>query len=172
MSERQPPAENKMGTMPVNRLLLSMAIPMMISMLVQALYNVVDSYFVAQISEDALNAVSLAFPVQNLMIAVAVGTGVGINALLSKSLGERRQRRANAAAMNGLFLAVLSCLVFMAIGLTCSRFFFQVQTSQQAIVDYGTEYMTIVCGLSVGLFVQITFDRVLQATGRTLPSTP
>ena len=167
MSERQPPAENKMGTMPVNRLLLSMAIPMMISMLVQALYNVVDSYFVAQISEDALNAVSLAFPVQNLMIAVAVGTGVGINALLSKSLGERRQRRANAAAMNGLFLAVLSCLVFMAIGLTCSRFFFQVQTSQQAIVDYGTEYMTIVCGLSVGLFVQITFDRVLQATGRT-----
>ena len=103
MSERQPPAENKMGTMPVNRLLLSMAIPMMISMLVQALYNVVDSYFVAQISEDALNAVSLAFPVQNLMIAVAVGTGVGINALLSKSLGERRQRRANAAAMNGLF---------------------------------------------------------------------
>ena len=146
MSERQPPAENKMGTMPVNRLLLSMAIPMMI-MLVQALYNVVDSYFVAQISEDALNAVSLAFPVQNLMIAVAVGTGVGINALLSKSLGERRQRRANAAAMNGLFLAVLSCLVFMAIGLTCSRFFFQVQTSQQAIVDYGT--------------------RVLQATGRT-----
>ena len=167
MSERQPPAENKMGTMPVNRLLLSMAIPMMISMLVQALYNVVDSYFVAQISEDALNAVSLAFPVQNLMIAVAVGTGVGINALLSKSLGERRQRRANAAAMNGLFLAVLSCLVFMAIGLTCSRFFFQVQTSQQAIVDYGTEYMTIVCGLSAGLFVQITFDRVLQATGRT-----
>ena len=167
MSERQPPAENKMGTMPVNRLLLSMAIPMMISMLVQALYNVVDSYFVAQISEDALNAVSLAFPVQNLMIAVAVGTGVGINALLSKSLGERRQRRANAAAMNGLFLAVLSCLVFMAIGLTCSRFFFQVQTSQQAIVDYGTEYMTIVCGLSVGLFIQITFDRVLQATGRT-----
>ena len=166
-STSAPIAENKMGTMPVNRLLLSMAIPMMISMLVQALYNVVDSYFVAQISEDALNAVSLAFPVQNLMIAVAVGTGVGINALLSKSLGERRQRRANAAAMNGLFLAVLSCLVFMAIGLTCSRFFFQVQTGQQAIVDYGTEYMTIVCGLSVGLFVQITFDRVLQATGRT-----
>ena len=93
MSERQPPAENKMGVMPVNKLLLSMSIPMMVSMLVQALYNVVDSYFVAQISEDALNAVSLAFPVQNLMIAVAVGTGVGINALLSKSLGEKRQRR-------------------------------------------------------------------------------
>ena len=167
MSERQPPAENKMGVMPVNKLLLNMSIPMMISMLVQALYNVVDSYFVAQISEDALNAVSLAFPVQNLMIAVAVGTGVGINALLSKSLGEQRQNRANAAAMNGLFLAVLSCLVFMVIGLTCSRLFFQVQTSAQAIVDYGADYMLIVCGLSVGLFVQTASDRVLQATGRT-----
>ena len=100
--------ENKMGTMPVNRLLLSMSIPIMISMLVQALYNVVDSIFVAQLSEDALNAVSLAFPIQNLMISVAVGTGVGINALLSKSLGEKRQDRANAAAMNGLFLAAVS----------------------------------------------------------------
>ena len=168
MSERQPPAENKMGVMPVNKLLLSMSIPMMVSMLVQALYNVVDSYFVAQISEDALNAVSLAFPVQNLMISVAVGTGVGINALLSKSLGEKRQRRANATAMNGLFLALLSCMVFMVIGLTCSRFFFQVQTDRQSIIDYGVDYMTIVCGLSVGVFVQISFERVLQATGRTL----
>ncbi len=168
MSECQPPAENKMGTMPVNRLLLSMSIPMMISMLVQALYNVVDSYFVAQISEDALNAVSLAFPVQNLMIAVAVGTGVGINALLSKSLGERRQRRANATALNGLFLAVLSCLVFMVIGLLGSRLFFQVQTNEQAIVDYGVDYMTIVCGLSVGMFLQTASDRLLQATGRTI----
>ena len=167
MREHQPPAENKMGVMPINRLLLTMSIPMMVSMLVQALYNVVDSYFVAQISEDALNAVSLAFPVQNLMIAVAVGTGVGINALLSKSLGEGRQRRANAAAMNGLFLAVISCLVFMILGLTGSRLFFQVQTNDQAIVHYGTDYMSIVCGLSAGLFVQIAFDRVLQATGRT-----
>ena len=107
MSQNKP-AENKMGTMPVNRLLLSMSIPIMISMLVQALYNVVDSIFVAQLSEDALNAVSLAFPIQNLMISVAVGTGVGINALLSKSLGEKRQDRANAAAMNGLFLAAAS----------------------------------------------------------------
>lgn len=167
MREHQPPAENKMGVMPINRLLLTMSIPMMVSMLVQALYNVVDSYFVAQISEDALNAVSLAFPVQNLMIGVAVGTGVGINALLSKSLGEGRQRRANAAAMNGLFLAVISCLVFMILGLTGSRLFFQVQTNDQAIVHYGTDYMSIVCGLSAGLFVQIAFDRVLQATGRT-----
>ena len=104
MNEPRPAAENKMGTMPVPKLLFTMSIPMVISMLVQALYNVVDSVFVAKLSEDALNAVSLAFPVQNLMISVAVGTGVGINALLSKSLGEKRQERANAAAMNGLFL--------------------------------------------------------------------
>ena len=109
MNEPRPAAENKMGTMPVPKLLFTMSIPMVISMLVQALYNVVDSVFVAKLSEDALNAVSLAFPVQNLMISVAVGTGVGINALLSKSLGEKRQERANAAAMNGLFLAVVSC---------------------------------------------------------------
>ena len=102
MNEPRPAAENKMGTMPVPKLLFTMSIPMVISMLVQALYNVVDSVFVAKLSEDALNAVSLAFPVQNLMISVAVGTGVGINALLSKSLGEKRQERANAAAMNGL----------------------------------------------------------------------
>lgn len=167
MSQNKP-AENKMGTMPVNRLLLSMSIPIMISMLVQALYNVVDSIFVAQLSEDALNAVSLAFPIQNLMISVAVGTGVGINALLSKSLGEKRQDRANAAAMNGLFLAAVSYLVFMLIGLTCSRLFFAIQTDKQAIVDYGESYMFIVCVLSVGMFFQITFERILQATGRTL----
>ena len=167
MSQNKP-AENKMGTMPVNRLLLSMSIPIMISMLVQALYNVVDSIFVAQLSEDALNAVSLAFPIQNLMISVAVGTGVGINALLSKSLGEKRQDRANAAAMNGLFLAAVSYLVFMLIGLTCSRLFFAIQTDKQTIVDYGESYMFIVCVLSVGMFFQITFERILQATGRTL----
>ena len=167
MSQNKP-AENKMGTMPVNRLLLSMSIPIMISMLVQALYNVVDSIFVAQLSEDALNAVSLAFPIQNLMISVAVGTGVGINALLSKSLGEKRQDRANAAAMNGLFLAAVSYLVFMLIGLTCSRLFFAIQTDKQAIVDYGESYMFIVCVLSVGMFFQITFERILQATGRTI----
>ena len=162
------PAENKMGSMPVNKLLLNMSIPIMISMLVQALYNVVDSIFVAQLSEDALNAVSLAFPIQNLMISVAVGTGVGINALLSKSLGEKRQDRANAAAMNGLFLAAASYVVFMLIGLTCSHLFFSIQTDKQAIVDYGSSYMFIVCVMSMGLFFQITFERILQATGRTL----
>ena len=119
----RPANENKMGVMPVNRLLLNMAVPMIISMLVQALYNVVDSVFVAKLSEDALNAVSLAFPVQNLMISVAVGTGVGINALLSRSLGQKDQKLADQTALNGLFLALLSCLVFTVLGLTCSRLF-------------------------------------------------
>ena len=145
--------ENKMGVMPENRLLLNMAVPMILSMLVQALYNVVDSYFVAQLSEDALNAVSLAFPVQNLMISVAVGTGVGINALLSRSLGQKDQARANRTAMNGVLLEGLSCLVFTILGLTCSRLFYSVQTDISSIVNYGTDYLTIVCGVSIGLFM-------------------
>ena len=159
--------ENKMGIMPVNRLLLNMAVPMMISMLVQALYNVVDSYFVAKISEDALNAVSLAFPMQNLMISVGVGTGVGINSLLSRSLGQKNQKKADRVAMNGLLLAAVSCLVFTVLGLTCSRLFYTVQTDIAQIVDYGADYLVIVCGLSVGMFAGVTLDRLLQATGRT-----
>ena len=128
MNERAHRApENKMGVMPENKLLLSMAVPIMISMLVQAFYNVVDSIFVGQLSENALNAVSLAFPIQNLMISVAVGTGVGINALLSKSLGEKKQDMVNKTAMNGLFLTLLSYLLFAAIGLTCSGLFFRAQ---------------------------------------------
>ena len=162
-----PANENKMGVMPVNRLLLNMAVPMVISMLVQALYNVVDSVFVAQLSEDALNAVSLAFPVQNLMISVGVGTGVGINALLSRSLGQKDQVKANRTAVNGLFLAFVSCLVFTVLGFTCSRLFYTIQTDITRIVDYGEDYLTIVCGVSVGMFAGVTLDRILQATGRT-----
>ena len=162
-----PANENKMGVMPVNRLLLNMAVPMIISMLVQALYNVVDSVFVAKLSEDALNAVSLAFPVQNLMISVGVGTGVGINALLSRSLGQKDQDKANQAAINGLFLAFLSCLVFTVLGFTCSRLFYAIQTDITRIVDYGEDYLSIVCGISVGMFAGVTLDRILQATGRT-----
>ena len=163
----RPANENKMGVMPVNKLLLNMAVPMIISMLVQALYNVVDSVFVAQLSEDALNAVSLAFPVQNLMIAVAVGTGVGINALLSRSLGQKNYERANQTAMNGLFLAAVSCLVFTVLGWSCARLFYTVQTDIPGIVDYGTDYLSIVSGVSVGLFLSVTCERLLQATGRT-----
>ena len=163
----EPARENKMGVMPVNRLLINMALPMIASMLVQALYNVVDSVFVAKLSEDALNAVSLAFPVQSLMIAVSVGTGVGINALLSRSLGQKDQDRANKTAMNGLLLAAISCLVFTVLGLTCSRLFYSVQTDITAIVDYGADYLSICCGVSAGLFLSVTSERLLQATGRT-----
>ena len=164
------PQENKMGVMPVNRLLLNMSIPIMISMLVQAFYNVVDSYFVSQLNEDALNAVSLAFPVQNLMIAVGVGTGVGINALLSRSLGEQRRDKADLAAVNGVFLAAVSCLAFVALGLTCSRLFYTVQTDVEGIINYGADYLSICCGVSMGLFGAVTLERILQATGRTVQS--
>ncbi len=160
--------ENKMGTMPVNRLLLSMSVPIMISMLVQALYNVVDSMFVAQLNENALTAVSLAFPAQNLMIAVATGTGVGINALLSRSLGEKNFHKADKTANNALFLAFCSYVVFAVLGLLFSRAFFLAQTDVEEIVEYGTEYLTICTLFSFGLFGQITFERLLQATGKSI----
>ena len=162
------PKENKMGTMPVPKLLITMSLPMMVSMLVQAAYNIVDSMFVAQLNEDALTAVSLAFPIQNLMIAVAAGTGVGINALLSRNLGERRPEEANKAAKNGIFLSIISCLVFSLAGGLGSHSFFAVQTDNPLIVKYGTEYLTVVTVVSCGIFMQITFERLLQSTGRTI----
>ncbi len=160
--------ENKMGIMPVPRLLITMSLPMMISMLVQALYNIVDSMFVAKLSEDALTAVSLAFPIQTLMIAIASGTGVGINALLSRNLGERNYEGANTAARNGLFLGIISCLVFAVIGGLGSHLFFAMQTDNPIIVDYGTRYLTIITVCSAGIFLQITFERLMQSTGKTL----
>ncbi len=162
--------ENKMGTQPVNRLLVSMSVPMMISMLVQALYNVVDSMFVSRINENALTAVSLAFPAQNLMIAVAVGTGVGINALMSKSLGEKNFDRVNKSASNAVFLAACSYLVFALLGLFFSRFFFLSQIQVEEIVDYGTDYLQICTIFSFGMFGQITFEKFLQSTGKTFYS--
>lgn len=161
------PRENKMGVMPEGRLLAGMAVPMMISMLVQALYNVVDSVFVAQISQDALNAVSLAFPLQNLMIAIGGGTALGMNALLSRSLGEKRQDMADRAANVGIFLSLASYAVFALTGLLLARAFFLAQTDITTIVDYGTDYARICMGLSVGIFCQFCFERMLQATGRT-----
>lgn len=173
MEEKNPspnaaPRENKMGVMPIGRLLAGMAVPMMISMLVQAFYNVVDSIFVAQLSEDALNAVSLAFPLQNLMIAVGAGTAVGINALLSRSLGEKNQTMADRAANTGIFLSLCSFAVFALIGVLFSRTFFEIQAAgEPIIVEYGTEYATICLGLSIGIFSQFCFERLLQSTGRT-----
>lgn len=160
--------ENKMGVMPIPKLLISMSLPMIISMLVQALYNVVDSMFVAQLNENALTAVSLAFPIQNLMIAVAAGTGVGINALLSKSLGEKKYETANTIAKNGILLGILSSLVFAILGLLGSRLFFEIQTKDTQIIEYGTQYMSVITIVSFGLFLQITFERLLQSTGKTI----
>lgn len=167
MTKPQNLRENKMGVMPINKLLISMSLPMMISMLVQALYNIVDSIFVAQIGENALASVSLVFPLQMLMISVGMGTGVGINALLSKSLGEKNFDRANKTADNGIFLALLSFIVFCIIGLFFSRIYMSFQTNISEIVDYGTSYLTIICCFSFGIFGQVTFERLLQSTGKT-----
>ena len=157
----------KMGEMPIHRLFLSMSIPLIISMLVQSLYNIVDSIFVAKINEDALTAVSLVGPVMNLMFAVAAGTGVGFNAIISRRLGQKDQKAANETANNGVFLLLISYLVFLVIGLTCSRRFLLMQTDIPSIVDYGTTYMTIVMCLSIGMFGQVTIEKLLQSTGRT-----
>lgn len=162
--------ENKMGVMPINRLLISMSVPMMMSMLVQALYNVVDSKFVSEISEDALTAVSLAFPAQNLMIAVATGTGVGINALLSKSLGEKNFAKADKVANNAVFLAICSYIAFALFGGFFSYRFFRMQTDIPAILSDGEAYLTICTVFSFGLFGSITFERLLQSTGKTFYS--
>lgn len=160
--------ENKMGTMPVNRLLISMSLPMMISMLVQALYNVVDSIFVARVSEDALTAVSLAFPMQTLMIGVSVGTAVGVNAVLSKALGARDFKRANETAMNGVFLAAVSYLVFLVIGLVGVVPFYHSMADSETIINYGIDYLSVVLVCSFGQFAQIMYERLLTSTGRTL----
>ena len=154
--------ENKMGVMPVNKLILNMSLPMMASMLVQALYNIVDSIFVAQISEEALTAVSLSFPVQTLMIAVAGGTSVGVNALLSRALGERNTKRVNQIATNGAFLAVMGFLLFLIFGIFGSHMFFAGQTqateSGRKIMQYGEQYLSICCICSLGIFVQCMFE--------------
>ena len=167
ISTGQAPQENKMGTMPVNKLLLSMSLPMMASMLVQALYNIVDSIFVARVSEDALTAVSLAFPIQSLMIALGGGTGVGINALLSRSLGEKNHTKANLAATNGVFLAAMNYLLFLIIGLFAVKPFYASQKASDVITQYGIEYLSIVCCFSMGIFAQFAFERLLQSTGKT-----
>ncbi len=164
--------ENKMGVMPVNKLLLNMSLPMMASMLVQALYNIVDSIFVAKVSENALTAVSLAFPIQTLMIALGAGTGVGVNALLAKQLGEKNYKGVNKTAMNGIFLAILSYLVFLIVGLIAVRPFYasQVADPNSEILTMGVEYLSIVCIGSFGLYTQLIGEKLLQATGKTVHS--
>ena len=162
-----PAQENIMGTMAINPLLIRLSVPMMISMLVQALYNVVDSIFVSHVSENALTAVSLAYSLQSVMFAVGIGTGVGVNALLSKSLGEKDQYRANKTAENGLFLALCSYLAFLVIGLTVVKPYFYAQTNDADIAQQGIRYLTVCCVLSFGMFMQVMNEKLLAATSRT-----
>lgn len=169
-TENTPVQENKMGTMPTNKLLITMSLPMVISMLVQALYNIVDSIFVAKISENALTAVSMAFPIQSLMIAFAAGTGVGINSFLSKSLGEKKFKQASDSAKNGIFLAFITWMVFAVLGFFFSEVFYTALTDDKEIIAYGTSYLKIVTVASLGIFMQITFERLFQSTGKTIYS--
>ena len=162
--------ENKMGVMPIPKLLFNMAIPMVVSMIMQALYNIVDSAFVGMYSTHALEAVSIAFPIQNLMIAFATGTGVGINALLSRHLGEKKFEEADTTANTGLFLAICSYALFALMGLTIVRPFFSMQSDIAEVVNYGEEYLTIILLCGFGIFGEITNERLLQATGRTVYS--
>ena len=162
--------ENKMGVMPVGKLLVNMAVPMIISMLVQALYNVVDSIYVSQISESAVTALSLAFPVQNLQIGFAVGIGVGVNSLLSKSLGERNQEAANRTAGNGLVLMLMISVAFMLFGIFGTRPYFEMQSDVTETVENGIAYTRICCIFTLGVFMQILGERLLQSTGRTVLS--
>ena len=166
------PKENKMGVMPVGKLMFSMSLPMVISMLVQALYNVVDSIFVSRIDEngEALTAVGLAYPIQLLMLAVAIGTAVGMNSLMSRRLGEKRFDEANSAASNGLFLELVSALVFLVLGLTVIGPFFHIFTDKPELYSLGVKYLRICMLFGVGLFIHLGFDRILQSMGKTVLS--
>lgn len=160
--------ENKMGVMSEGKLLMNMALPMIASMLVQALYNVVDSIFVSQVSESAVTALSLAFPIQNMQIGFAVGIGVGVNSLLSKSLGERNQEAANRTAGNGLVLMLIVTVLFMAFGLFGVRPYYEMQSTVRETVEGGIAYSQICCILTLGVFLSILGERLLQSTGRTV----
>lgn len=160
--------ENKMGVMPVRKLLVSMSLPMVISMFVQAMYNLIDSVFVARINQDALTAVNMAFPMQSLMIAFQTGLGVGMNAMVSRLLGEKKPKEAGQAAIHGMILTLVNYLVFLVVGLTLTGVFYSVQTNSEAVIRYGKEYLTVICVFAFGMFFQICFERFLQATGKTV----
>ena len=162
--------ENKLGVMPITKLIWNMSLPIIASMLVQALYNIVDSWFVSRVSEQALTAVSLAFPAQNLMIGLATGTAVGVNALMGRALGAGLRERADKVANNGVFLAVVGFVISALLGLTCSDLFFRSQTQVERIIQMGNDYLRIVTIGSLGMFCQIMYERLLQGTGRSILS--
>ncbi len=170
MVNKNAPVENKMGTMPVLKLIFNMSLPIMFSMLVMALYNIVDSIFVGKISVDALTAVSLAFPIQNLMVSFAVGTAVGVNALLSLRLGQKNQHDVNKTAMNGVFLSVVTWIVFAVAGTLISSSYLKSQTDNSSVILLGEQYLEIILILGFGQFIGGMFDRLLQSTGRTFLS--
>ena len=157
---------NKMGTMPVGRLLFTMSVPLVVSMLVQAMYNVVDSYFVAKLSNAALNAVSLAYPLQMLMISFAVGTGVGMNSYIARCLGMEEKERADRGASNGLFLLFITGAVFLIMGFFVTPFF-KLFTDDPELIDLGVRYLRICMVFGMGLFIQIGCERILQSMGKT-----
>ena len=163
-------SENKLGVMPISKLIWNMSLPIIASMLVQALYNIVDSVFVSRVSEQALTAVSLAFPAQNLMIGLATGTAVGVNALMGRALGAGLRERADKVANNGVFLAVVGFVISAVLGLTCSDLFFRSQTQVENIIRMGNDYLRIVTAGSLAMFCQIMYERLLQGTGRSILS--
>ena len=160
--------ENKMGTEPIGRLLFSVSFPIIISMLIQALYNMVDSYYIGKISEEAFTAVSIAFPLQNIIVGIGVGTGVGMNSLLSRSLGEKNFDKANLSAENGIFLSILYGLFLLILAFILPKFYYESQNVSEIIVEYGIEYLSIIMAFSIGVFVQINCERLLQSTGRSM----
>ena len=159
--------EQKMGTMPVNKLLLTMAAPMILSMMIGALYNIVDSIFVSNYGEDALTAVSLAFPIQNVIVALGTGVGVGVNALLSRLLGEKKQEAVNKTALNGLLLSFAVYFILLVFGMFGVRWFYRIQTSEPSISAMGCSYLSIICIFSFGQIFQLVLEKLLQSTGRT-----
>ncbi len=162
-----PLQENKMGVMPIGKLLINMAVPMILSMLVQALYNVIDSIYISRYSQDAVTALGLAFPVQNVQIGFAVGIGVGVNSMLSKSLGEGNQHKANLVAGNGIFLALVATAIFIVFGIFGTKFYYTMQTANETILHNGIQYTSICCTFTLGIYFEVLFERMLQATGRT-----
>ena len=162
--------ENKLGVMPISKLIWNMSLPIIASMLVQALYNIVDSVFVSRVSEQALTAVSLAFPAQNLMIGLATGTAVGVNALMGRALGAGQRERADRVANHGVLLAIVGFVISAILGATCSDLFFRSQTQVESIILMGNDYLRVVTIGSLGMFCQIMYERLLQGTGRSILS--
>lgn len=161
---------HKMKTEPIDKLIVNISLPMMISMLIQSLYNIVDSIFVSKINEDAFTALSLSFPLQSLIIAFATGIGVGFNSLLSRALGEKNKDKASLMAKNGIFVEFINFIIFLLVGLFFIKPFFKIQTNSETIIQYGYDYLKICCCFSFGIFGQIGFSRILQATGKTFYS--